>query len=367
MTSGGFDSGVVVDRLITDVRETLEKVFLDIENSWRTVTEGISSMPFDAADVVKQARKMAGTGKMFRPKLCIWSYIASRGSVSDSCYRELVQVTSALELFHTSALIHDDVMDRADTRRGFPSINAWARDSMANIPGQSEAANLFGDNVAILAGDITLASSLSLAFTSSDAIRRIWTDLLNAVYAGQTLDILGSTGIDTDEKRIEIVGALKTGSYSVWYPLRFGAVIGQANEMQVSLLRRYALHVSRAFSLRDDYLGVWGDPAVMGKPAGLDLAEGKSTSILRLAKNKLSSQDFERIAKMKSQGTVSESEIRYVTDRLQQAQIDQDIQTLIKHEYEESLAMLQPARGVLTPVGVEGLAEIAKQIAYRVK
>lgn len=234
---------------------------------------------------------MAG-GKRLRPTFAHWGW---RGVVGTHAPVEpVLPALAALELMHTFALIHDDVMDGSATRRGNPTADrifaaehtdaAWCGDP-----------DRFGTTSAILLGDLCLVwadqllARAALSTTTLFAARASYDRMRVEAIAGQYLDVLGEAepGAWSLERAL-LVARNKTASYTVQRPLQFGlALAGPAGADATAIdeaYNRYGLAVGEAFQLRDDLLGVYGDPLVTGKPAGDDLRTGKPTALLMLAR-----------------------------------------------------------------------------------
>lgn len=188
---------------------------------------------------------------------------------------------AALELMHTFALVHDDVMDESDTRRGRPT----AHRIFASRNGHGER---FGTSAAILIGDLCLvwADQLLARAQAPQGVRTCYDRMRVEAIAGQYLDVLGEAEPGTwSVERALLVARHKTASYTIQRPLQFGLALSGLAHPEIDLAYgRYGLAVGEAFQLRDDLLGVFGDPAVTGKPAGDDLRTGKPTALLMLAR-----------------------------------------------------------------------------------
>jgi geranylgeranyl diphosphate synthase, type I len=230
-------------------------------------------------------------GKRLRPTFAYWGW---RGVVGP---REPVDVVlpalASLELMHTFALIHDDVMDDSATRRGSPTAHRIfaAQHASGGRRGDPER---FGSTSAILVGDLCLVwadqllACTPLPTATLFEVRACYDRMRIEAVAGQYLDVLGETQPGAwSVQRALVVARHKTASYTVQRPLQFGlALAGPARREGVEIdaaYARYGAAVGEAFQLRDDLLGAYGDPAVTGKPAGDDLRTGKPTTLLMLA------------------------------------------------------------------------------------
>ena len=204
-------------------------------------------------------RVVRAGGKRIRPSFCYWGYRAA-GLPHDAT---AVSGAAALELLHTFALIHDDVMDGTSERRGRPTVHV-AHD----VP----TAILAGDLALVLADELLMA-----ACTDAGAVTRtfeVYARMRREVIAGQYLDI-SSAREAIDESRARRIAVLKSGRYSVMEPLLVGAALANAAPQIRGSLARYGEPLGEAFQLKDDLLGIFGDPAATGKPVDSDIREGK--------------------------------------------------------------------------------------------
>ncbi|WP_341769753.1 polyprenyl synthetase family protein [Agromyces protaetiae] len=213
----------------------------------------------------------------------------------------VIAAASALELFHAAALVHDDLIDHSDTRRGAPAAHRLF-ESLHDDSGWSGDPARFGEAAAILLGDLLLGWSDELLDEGLDllidraaarAARAEFMRMRTEVTAGQYLDILEEqawhTRPDAEHRTAaQRVIVYKSAKYSVEAPLAIGAQIAGATPFQLQSLREYGLPLGVAYQLRDDLLGVFGDPQVTGKPAGDDLREGKRTMLIAIARERLS-------------------------------------------------------------------------------
>ena len=192
---------------------------------------------------------------------------------------------SSLELLQACALVHDDLMDDSTTRRGAPTVHVdfAARHRAAGWLGRPER---FGSAAAILVGDIALAWADDMLRSSNlwpDQLTRahaVWQAMRTEILAGQYLDVLTQACGDERPEAALQIDRYKTAAYTVERPLHLGAAIAGANPALIHAYRRFGADIGVAFQLRDDLLGMFGDPRITGKPAGDDLREGKRTLLL---------------------------------------------------------------------------------------
>jgi geranylgeranyl diphosphate synthase, type I len=226
-------------------------------------------------------------GGRIRPLLCCCGYAACHGDGGPLDER-ILRAASSLELLHSFALLHDDVMDGSPTRRGEPStfVRVAAEHRASGVKGDSER---YGISVAVLAGDLALVIS-DLMFAESgfepEALIRAAGPLsrmrLDAI-AGQYLDLSLTGRAVTDPNITARIARLKTGSYSVEGPLLVGAALAGAPERSTAALQAFARPLGEAFQLTDDLMGMFGDPAETGKSVENDLRQGKPTSLMARA------------------------------------------------------------------------------------
>ncbi|GAA5114532.1 polyprenyl synthetase family protein [Haloechinothrix salitolerans] len=226
-------------------------------------------------------------GKRLRPTFAWWAWRGAGGAATGDDAMGALQAVSALELLQACALIHDDLMDASDSRRGAATVHvAFAKQHAAR--GWHGDAERFGLAASVLIGDVALAwaddmySSAALPAPALAAARPIWRAMRTEVLAGQYLDVHTQAVGDSSPEAALRVNELKTAAYTVVRPLQLGAALAGADEVLLAALRRFGHDIGVAFQLRDDLLGVFGDPAITGKPAGDDLREGKRTLLVAL-------------------------------------------------------------------------------------
>ncbi|MFJ8847103.1 polyprenyl synthetase family protein [Streptomyces cyaneofuscatus] len=229
-------------------------------------------------------------GKRMRPRLLWWGMRAC-GAADAGSTAAALRLGVALELIQTCALIHDDVMDRSRLRRGKPAVHIGLA-GQAGLSPDSERGSAFGTSAAVLAGDLALVwADDTVAETALPApvrhrIRSIWRSMRTEMVAGQYLDLHGQATGGSSAARAIRTACLKSALYSVERPLAIGAALADADERTTAALRSAGRCAGIAFQLRDDLLGVFGDPARTGKPSGDDIREGKPTYLLAVARER---------------------------------------------------------------------------------
>jgi geranylgeranyl diphosphate synthase type I len=217
-----------------------------------------------------------------RPLFCLVGWHTT--AVGDEA-KAVLRVAASLEMFHAFTLIHDDVMDDSSTRRGKPTVHRAFAHKYAVRPDAME----FGTNAAILLGDLALAWSQELFHSAGlspsqlAAALPVLDVMRTEVMYGQYLDLLTTKNVTTDLGNAMEIIRYKTAKYTVERPLHLGAAIAGCEPDVKASLSSYALPVGEAFQLRDDLLGIFGDPEITGKSALEDLREGKGTVLVALA------------------------------------------------------------------------------------
>lgn len=272
-------SGAPTDR--ADLRRRVEKALAGFLAEQRARMAEIDDALQPVADALEAF--VLGGGKRLRPAFAYWGYRGAGGVDSDAVVTSL----ASLELVQASALIHDDVMDCSDTRRGEPAVHRRfaARHAEHNWYGDSDA---FGSAAAILLGDLCLVWSDELLHGGLELAalvraRPIFDRMRTEVTVGQYLDVLTQATGDTSVQRASKVARYKSAKYTVERPLLLGGAVAGAPAELMAAYSAYGLPLGEAFQLRDDVLGVFGDPAQTGKPAGDDLREGKRTYLVAAA------------------------------------------------------------------------------------
>jgi geranylgeranyl diphosphate synthase type I len=227
-------------------------------------------------------------GKRIRPTFAWWGWRGAGGEGGSPEAVAVLRAISALELVQACALIHDDLMDASATRRGRPTVHVEFARMHAGAGWRGMPAR-FGAASAILLGDLALAwadDMLHAAGLPPAALRRVagpWRAMRTEMLGGQYLDVLTQATGDTSTRAALQIDRYKTAAYTVERPLHVGAAIADAHPELVAAYRRFGADIGVAFQLRDDLLGVFGDPKITGKPAGDDLREGKRTLLLAVA------------------------------------------------------------------------------------
>ena len=226
------------------------------------------------------ARLVGAGGKRTRPEFAHLGWVAAGG---EPYAPTAVNIGAALELLHVSALVHDDVIDGAASRRGAPTTHVRIAGEHRRLGWAGEERRI-AEGAAVLTGNVAYAmADAALGDVNAEA-RKQWTRVRTEVNIGQYLDLLGSAARQYDEEHVLRVMTMKTAKYTVERPLRMGAAATSTTDTSlINSLGLFGELLGIAFQMRDDILGVFGDPAVTGKPAGDDLREGKTTFLTAFA------------------------------------------------------------------------------------
>jgi geranylgeranyl diphosphate synthase type I len=313
-------------------------------------------------DLLPGAESIAGLlagGKRLRPAFCYWGW---RGAGGPDC-PEIINAAAALELLHAGALIHDDLMDASDTRRGQPSLHRQfeARHARSHWHGSPAA---FGMGAAILMGDLLLCWTDEMFHASGlprEALLRgrpVLDQMRTEVFAGQYLDLLGqATGDETLESALRVV-EFKTTKYTIERPLHLGAAMAAGGDAGLAgAYTAYGLPLGLAFQLRDDILGVFGDPAQTGKPAGDDVREGKRTVLLAIARDRATAGQAEVIDRYLGDPTLGEAGTAEVRAAIAGTGAVAECERMIGRHVSVAVAAL--AGAPITGAAREALAELA--------
>ncbi|AXH90080.1 polyprenyl synthetase family protein [Micromonospora aurantiaca (nom. illeg.)] len=349
--------------LIKGVDETLAAFLAAEVESLTEIDAAMGGFATTARDCV-----LAG-GKRVRPTFAYWGWRGVVGGEEPLC--SVLPALSALELLHTFALVHDDVMDASDTRRGLPTAHraAAARHRAAGHTGDPDR---YGEAVAVLIGDLCMVwADRLMAHAAVPAerlldVRRCYDQMRVETVAGQFLDVLGENdSASWTVDRALRVARYKTASYTVQRPLLFGACLAgaDADDPLIAAYTRYGLAVGEAFQLRDDLLGVYGDPETTGKPAGDDLRTGKPTALLMLARQ-LADPAQRRVLE-RAGSVTSPTEVDRLADVVRDTGATARVERMISDRVTEALAALgtapidETARTALTGLATAATARRA--------
>ncbi|MBS3122107.1 polyprenyl synthetase family protein [Candidatus Woesearchaeota archaeon] len=232
-------------------------------------------------------------GKRIRPILVIKGFEAfEKNEISESMMHELIKTSICIELMQSSFLIHDDIMDEADTRRNKPTLHKLFEQQ--ELSEQQNNDKKLSESLAILAGNIAMVLGQNIILNSNfnDEIKQKaiikFNEIVEMTNHGQLLDLIISekniSGVSEEE--INQVMLLKTAKYTIEGPLHLGAILAGANKEQLHQLSAIALPLGIAFQIQDDILGIFADEKTLGKSIFSDIQENKKTLLMWYAYNK---------------------------------------------------------------------------------
>ncbi len=271
---------------VADLRARVQQV---VDETIREQQDLLDTVSPDLSPLIEAIAALLSGGKRLRPAFAYWAWRGVTGAVAaPGADDAAMRAAAGLEFLQACALIHDDVMDGSDTRRGLPA----AHRRFAGVHrdhswlGSPEA---FGTGAAILLGDMCLSWADEVIFscdfpaTTMARAKRIYDEMRTELMAGQYLDLLEQVRGGGSVERALTVVRYKSAKYTIERPLHLGAALADAPAEVFSTYSAYGLPLGEAFQLRDDILGVFGDPTETGKPAGDDLREGKRTVLVATA------------------------------------------------------------------------------------
>jgi len=339
----------------------------------------LADLDGDLVPVLDAAAALLAGGKRLRPAFCYWGWRAAGGAgLGDHPDGgHILTAAAALELLHASALVHDDVIDGSETRRGQPAVHRAfaARHAAGRWRG---SAGSFGAGAAILLGDLLLAWTGELLRASglpAAALRRgqpVLDAMRTELIAGQYLDLLGqAAGTGTVESALRVV-RYKSAKYTVERPLLLGAALAAApggpdddaadeafitDSPLAAACTSYGVPLGVAFQLRDDVLGVFGDPAQTGKPVTGDLREGKRTVLVAIAMSRASAAQASVLHRLLGDPRLDDSGAAEVRAVLTETGALAECEQLIQSGVRDALAALADAP--FTDPAKAALAELA--------
>jgi geranylgeranyl diphosphate synthase, type I len=320
--------------------------------------EVLAAIGDDMLPWLRAVTELLSGGKRLRPAFCYWGWRAAGGADCD----EILTAAAALELLHASALVHDDLMDASDTRRGNPAVHrqfaAWH-----SAAGYGGNADQFGAASAILIGDVLLAWTDEMYHRSGlpPGVLRRGQPVLDAmrteVISGQFLDLVNqAAGHESVASAMRVV-TYKTAKYTIERPLHLGAALAGSRQAIRQAFTGYGIPLGIAFQLRDDVLGVFGDPAQTGKPVSGDVREGKRTVLIALARERAGTAEARLLDRALGDRSLTDSAAAEVRAVIAGSGALAECEGLIAANVKEAVAALDGA--AITTDAREALAELA--------
>lgn len=337
--------------MVTEVKSTIDEVRAEIRSALadylagqRSYLTSIASELVPVCDALDEF--LLDGGKRLRPLFAYAGLIASGTKPSP----EIIRAISSLELLQACALIHDDLMDRSDTRRGKPAIHRHF-ENLHQSSAMNGLATQFGEAAAVLLGDLALVWSDQMLNKSGIptqsllAAHVIHDEMRVELMAGQYLDVREAGEKSYSAERSLRIARYKSGKYTIERPLHIGAVIGKPENSEnrdlLSALSRYGLPLGEAFQLRDDLLGIFGDPEITGKPAGDDLREGKRTVLIAMTLEALQESQREELLAYLGQPDIEPEKIEELRALIKASGAVDQVENLIEKLTNDSLAAIE--------------------------
>lgn len=337
-----------------EIRPQIQKCLDEFITKQRPLLNEVSTSLDQLADFTNE---FLSGGKRLRAAFCYWSYIGSGGKDGE----EIIKAASSLEFLQACALIHDDVMDASDTRRGKPSIHKKFEQmhSQNNWLGESKQ---FGLGGAILLGDLVLSWADELLMNSGiDPLnllrgKKIYDLMRTELMAGQYLDIFEqSRGGGSLENAFNVI-KYKSAKYTIERPLHLGCALATDDSNLLKVFSEYGLPLGEAFQLRDDVLGVFGDPEETGKPAGDDLREGKRTVLIEMTFANANHSQKTKLNELFGK-EVSSQEVSILREIVTETKALEEVENLITTRLSQSMQAISMAN--ITNPAKEALSELA--------
>ncbi|MFE9450054.1 polyprenyl synthetase family protein [Streptomyces sp. NPDC006739] len=310
--------------------------------------------------VAEQLKNAAGHGKRLRAAFCYWGWRACGQPDSDA----LVRAAASMELVHAAAIVHDDLIDDSPLRHGLPTAHIALEPALGGRPEPGAAARslamLVGDHLMALAGHLFTTSGLPAAYLAR--ARGLWTTLARDLIAGECLEILRSGGRPDTDASLKVI-RYKTAKYTVEQPLLLGGLLaGAADELKAGY-SAYGLPLGEAFQLRDDLLGLFGDPEHTGKAGLDDLRTHRPTALLAETWKAASPAQREQLRLVLGRQDLDGTDLRMVRELMSRLRTPERIERMIFVRVERATRALDDVD--VPPPARRALVELARQATDR--
>ena len=359
-SSSGSSTTERIRSHLSMVEAVLARQLDDVEAMWADNTVGTCDQ--FGSDLPRRLRELIEHGgKRTRPLMVFLGWLAAGGSDKHPGLEHMRQAAAAVEMLHCFALVHDDLMDESPTRRGHATVHERAAQLHRHGRGIGDSAR-FGDSIAVLVGDLAHSEADRLAGSLPSAMRRVWQQMVVELLAGQAADVVGSAAADRRVDAARFVARQKTGYYTVARPLQLGAVAAGAGPRTLDTLADFGRHAGEAFALRDDILGVFGDPRTTGKPAGDDIRSGKPTVLLALSAQALTG-DAAAALRLAGTPAMTDEDVRTVQHAMVHTGVLGGVEAMIEDRVCDAVAALDLS--ALNAAGVSELTRVVDELARR--
>ena len=312
------------------------------------------------APVAHQLRTAVAEGKRLRAALCYWGWRAAGQPDSDA----MIRAASAMELVHAAAIVHDDIIDGSAARRNAPTAHVALCEAIGGDdgkPGGVALAIVLGDLLISWAGQ--LFSSCGLPGPFLRRAQPLWSTLATALVAGECLEILRTGSRPSTADALEVI-RYKTAKYTVEHPLHIGATLGGAPTGLLDAFTAYGIPLGEAFQLRDDLLGVFGDPGKTGKSNLDDLRGRKPTVLLAVTLAAAKGRDRKQIERLLgSRSEIGAVHLEVIQEIMLRTGARQRIESMIADRTAQATAAIERAR--LPAAASDALTQLASALTTR--
>ena len=305
-------------------------------------------------------------GKRIRPILTIATYNGFTNKIAD----EIVRPSVGMEFLHNATLIHDDIIDKDDFRRGNPAFHYRFQLYHSKYKFKKMDAADFGNSIGIIGGDTAFIMG-SMAYFINDFsrdmnlnsiryFRQAFTEVIHGVLI--EIDMVNQEKLSMDEY-INMT-SLKTGAL-IEKSILIGASYANIEKEYMPHLSTYGVNLGIIFQIIDDILGTFGDEKVTGKPTDGDIREGKHTCLLIEAMNKLEAIKKDQLLNLISKSEISSEEVQEVKDLFMEADVIDSCKKLATKYYEEARVALEKLKPVVNDSEIEFFENLLKFVLER--
>lgn len=295
-----------------------------------------------ALDFCQRLQNFVIKGKMARPALVCFSYEMFDGKLN----QEIIKAASAIQIIHSGFLIHDDIIDRDPRRYNQPTIYT----QYINLADDLKLPDTyhFGESMGICVGIAAyflateLLASVEVASGIMSKLIKFYSQQSQLVGAGEMQDVfLAYTQKSISEEDIMPVLRDKTARYTLSIPLCAGAILADRTQEEINLLDKIGEHIGMIFQIRDDELGVFGNPDVTGKPVGADIREGKKTLLYLYLFQNAPKSDHPKLKSLFGKPDLTQQEVEFARQQMRQAKVPEKIQEKVNHLRQNTLPLIE--------------------------
>lgn len=268
--------------LLKNFRKKFEPVLREYFDEKMRQAGEIDSIAEEAVDMIRDYT-MSG-GKRIRPAVLYYGYLAVGGEDGE----KIMKASMSMELLHSFLLIHDDIIDKDASRHGTATIHERYK-KIGQKYNLAKNGDHFGNSMAIISGDMAASMACDILFNAdfpAETIIKALDKLQKIVFVtipGEMIDVIMSHKGEATEKQILKMHEGKTARYTFEGPLHLGTILAGGDDAYLEKFSAYALPLGKAFQVKDDILGIFGDEKKIGKPVGSDIVEGKQTLLVAKA------------------------------------------------------------------------------------